>query len=163
MIEIFPQIRNNCPICKGNFGTYYIPVSDEDREKSKEHKLFQRVRAKIYGTQKERSLKQIDLYWASCEFVSNNTEHKQWNTKSKVDFQCRVAIHLVDKDVVCVNTDGSVQFSYRSIAFKNLKHIYACDYFNQAFGVMTDFLNTTYEKKITVDQLIEKVKANMGN
>jgi hypothetical protein len=165
MIEIFTQLRDTCPLCNGSFGLFYLPKSDRDREQSKEYKLFQTVRNKVYGVRKQRSLAQLDLYFASCQFVADNTDHKQWNTKEKVDFQCRVAAHFVDPDLVVVKPDGTVLYSYRSIAFASLKHIEACHYFDQAFGAMTDFLNKVawkhIEKKITVDELISKVKESM--
>lgn len=163
MIEIFNQIRDKCPICKNGFGVFYLPYTDEDREKSKAHKLFQIVRNQIFGIKKPRSIKQLNTYFATCQFIADHTDHKQWNTKKKVNFQCRVGTHFVDPDLVIVKKDGSVQFSYRSIAFKNLGHIGACNYFEQAYGIMADFWNVTHERKITTDQLVEMTKEAMGS
>ena len=161
MKELFTQIRDSCPICKGNFGLFYLPFQDADREISKEFKLFQVVRAKIFGFKKERSLKQLGTYWSACQFITDSTENKQWNTKEKVDFRCRVGTHFVDPDLVVVKPDGAVQFSYRSIAFKNLGHIEATNYFSRAYDIMVDFWNATHKKTIGQEELIEMVKQSM--
>ncbi len=170
MREIFSQIRNTCPICKQGFGVFYLPYSDDDREKSKEFKLFQIVRNLVYGIKKEGSLKQLNTYFAACGFIADSTDQPRWNTKTKVDFQCRVGVHFVDPNLVVVKPDGSVAFSYRSIAFKNLEHIERCNYISQAYGIMVDFWNATHKEKITgstkaattaEEELIEMVKQAM--
>ena len=161
MKEIFTQLRDACPICKQGFGLFFLPYQDEDREKSKAFKLFQIVRILVYGIKKERSLKQLNTYWSACGFIADNTDWPRWNTKDKVDFQCRVGAHFVDPDLVVVKKDGSVHFSYRSIAFKNLEHIDACNYFDQAYGIMVDFWNATHEEKFDTDQWVEVVKRAM--
>ena len=144
MIEISAQLRK---------GVYHpLPM---DAEKVREHHDNQILRLKVYGTEKERSIKQMNTYWACCEEVANNTERKRWNTKPKVDFQLRVELDFRDKDYIAVRPDGEIQFRYLSIAFKNLKHIAACNYFDRAFELMAKVLDCTVEK------LIEMAKSNM--
>lgn len=133
----------------------YAPLP-MDIDKAKEHKPNQIVRLKVYGTEKARSVQQMNTYWACCQEVANNTEHPRWNTKKKADFQIRVELDFRDKDYIAVRPDGEIQFRYLSIAFENLKHIEACNYFDRAFECMAKFLKTT------VDKLIEMAKANMG-
>lgn len=147
MKEIFTQVRNTCPICNQSFGIFFMPHSDDDREKCKVYKLFQVVRSCIHGIKKPRSLVQLKTYWGVCGFIADNTEHKRWNTKDKVDFQCRVATHFVDPDLVVVKPNGEVAFHYRSIAFKNLSHIEACNYFQMAYDALADFWNTYHNLK----------------
>ena len=140
MKEISAQIKDD-------FGPLALhPFSDEDADILREYKLNQVVRVKISGVQKPRSVIQMRLYWATCKTVADNTDHKGWNTKDKVDFQCRVATHFVDKDTVVVKPDGEVVYKYRSIAFKNLPHIMANNYFDRAFQEMAKFLGVTVEK-----------------
>ena len=155
--EIFAQIHNRCPLCHQGFGLFFLPHTEDDTEKAKEFKLYQVVRNKVYGIKKQRSLKQLNTYWATCKFIADQTDHKQWNTKKKVDFQCRVACHFVDPDIIVVKPDGEVQFMYRSIAFKNLGHIEACNYFERAYGTMVDFWNATHKIKITLSELVSMV------
>ena len=162
MKELFTQIRDSCPICKGKFGIFYLPFQGADREISKEFKLFQVVRHNIFGFKKQRSLIQLNTYWAACQFITDSTENKQWNTKAKVDFRCRVGTHFVDPDLVVVKKDGSVQFSYRSIAFKNIEHIEVTNYFSRAYDIMVDFWNATHKERIGQEELIEMVKQAMG-
>ena len=134
----------------------FHPSSEEDLEISREYKQNQILRCKLYGVEKPRSVKQMNTYWATCQLVSENTENRLWNTKEKTDFQCRVELHFVDPDLVVVKPDGTVIFSYRSIAFINLGHAMACNYFDGAFVVMAKFLGTT------TDKLIEMVKDRIG-
>lgn len=134
----------------------FHPSSEEDLEISRGFKQNQILKCKLYGVEKPRSVEQMNLYWAGCQLVCENTENKLWNTKNKVDFQCRVDLHFVDPDLVVVKPDGTVIFSYRSIAFVNLGHIEACGYFDRAFGVQAKFLGTT------VDELIKMTKERMG-
>ena len=129
------------------------PFSEEDLEILREYKPNQILRVKLQGVKKPRSYLQLKLYWAGCKLVSENTEDKGWNTKEKVDFQCRVHTHFVDPDCVVVKKDGTVVFNYRSIAFANLGHIESCNYFDQAFKVMAKFL------MVPVDTLMEQIKS----
>lgn len=116
------------------------PLSHEDREVLWNYKQNQILRCKLQGVKKPRSVRQLNLYWATCQIVADNTENKLWNTKEKVDFQCRVKQHFVDPDIISVLKDGTVIFNYRSISFANLAHIEACHYFDRAFEIMADFL-----------------------
>lgn len=142
MKELSVQLKSNA----------LYPLSQEDLEILRNYKQNQILRCKLQGARKPRSLIQLRLYWALCQVVADNTENKLWNTKEKVDFQCRVKQHFVDPDIVAIQPDGTVVFSYRSIAFINLGHIEACRYFDRAFEIMADFLG------VDIDTLI-----NMGS
>jgi|GEM_PF-2478251 len=155
MKEIQAQIRHACPICQGRFGGYMKPFGEESEEKLKEFKPNQIVNTRVSGTRKERSLRQLNTYWACCQTVADNTEDPGWNMKEKVDFVCRVQTHFVDPDLIFVRPDGTVQYGYRSIAFVNLAHIEACNYFDRAFAVMAKHLG------ISVDTLVEETQRNM--
>ena len=133
-------------------------------DKVREHHINQIVNIKVYGTEKQRSVKQMNTYWACCETVakwvreyegSKNKEYRRWNTKNKVDFQIKVELDFRDPEYIAVRPDGELQFKYLSISFKNLKHIEACNYFDQAFEEMARFIGC---KK---DVLIEMAKSNM--
>ena len=132
------------------------PLSEEDFEILREYKTNQVLRCKLQGVKKPRVLAQLNLYWATCQLVSENTENKLWNTKEKVDFQCRVDQHFVDPDLIVVKPDNTVIFNYRSIAFANLGHIEACNYFDRAFESMSKFLG------VTTDKLVEMAQERMG-
>ena len=155
MIEIQTQLHDKCPICKQNFGLFFLPYGDEAVEKAKEYKVFQILRSLFYGVTKPRSVAQLNTYWACCTFVSQSADDPKINTKEKVDFMCRVELNFVDPNIIYVKLDGTVVRGYRSIALKNLRHIEATKYFDGAFGLMADILGVTPEK------LIENVKANM--
>ncbi len=128
------------------------PFSPEDQDELAGYHDNQVVRVKVYGTEKQRSLKQLRKYFATCTKVAENIDDFQWNTKNKVDFQCRVALHFVDDTVSAVRPDGTVIFSYRSISYDNLKHIDACRYFSRSYDIMSAKL------RITTEKLLEYVK-----
>ncbi len=155
MIEIQTQVRDLCPLCKQSFGLFYLPFGDESAEKAKDHLPNQVVSNRITGIRKQRSVAQLRTYWACCKTVAENMDNPQWSSKEKTDFQCRVTIHFVDPNLVAVKPDGTVVFHYRSISFKNLRHMEACRYFDRAFEVMAKALGTTPEK------LVEMAKADM--
>ena len=127
-------------------GKTLVPFSEEDLEALREYKDNQILRGKITGVEKPRSYRQLRLYWQLCKVVAENTE--DWPTKDAVDFNIRVALDFRDPSRVAVRPDGQVQFYYRSIAFANLRHIEANDYFDRAFEVMAKKLG------VTVDELL---------
>jgi hypothetical protein len=121
------------------------PFSQEDMDKLKEYSAYQTLRCKVYGVRKQRSYQQLKMYWACCQTVADNSSHRMWNTKKSVDFQVRVLLHFVDADIVAVKPNGEVTFKYRSISFKELPHMEACNFFDRAFELMAKHLGITVE------------------
>ena len=152
MKELQTQIRDACPKCQQHFGRFFLPYGDESIEAARDYKPNQIVNNRISGIRKERSLKQLHTYWACCQTTADNTENPQWSTKEKVDFQCRVDAHFVDPNIVVVKPDKTVVFHYLSIAFVNLGHIDACNYFDRAFETMAKFLGTDPETLVEMAQ-----------
>ena len=148
MKELQTQIRDACPKCKQWFGRFFLPYGDESIETAKEYKPNQIVRNKVIGVRKQRSLIQLNLYWATCGYVGMNMEHKRWDTKKKVDFGCRVELDFRDHDVIAIRPDGEIAFKYMSIAVPNLPHIEACNYFGRAFDVMGGVIGMDVEDMI---------------
>ena len=137
MIEIAAQIQAD----------YLLrPFSVEDLEKIKEYKTNQIVNLKITGASRQRSYLQLKAYFSACQAVADNNESPGWQTKEQVDFQCRVALRFYDPDLIIAQPDGSIAFNYRSLAYKNLKHIEACDYFSNAFELMAKKIGVTVEE-----------------
>lgn len=124
------------------------PFTSEDLENIRDYKPFQILRAKLSGVKKPRSYDQLKAYWASCKTVADNLDDPMWNTKEQVDFHCRVHCKFYNPDLISVDPDGKIQFSYRSISYANLSHIEACDYFTKAFDLMADRLGITKEQLI---------------
>lgn len=123
-----------------------FPHTTQDIETIKEFKPNQIVRVKIYGVTKERSYQQLKLYWACCQTVADNS--KEWTTKEEVDFQCRVACRWCDFRVV----NGATIVVVKSISFKDMSHLVACNYFDRAFEIMAKHL------KIKVNVLLKEVE-----
>jgi len=136
MKELICQIKHND----------LLPYSPEDKEVLSNFHENQLVRVKIYGTTKQRSLEQLRMFWACCRTVAENTEDPAWSTKSKVCFQVKVALHFVDPNMIAVRPDGTVVFQYRSISFRELKHIEANRIFDRSWEVMATKIGITVEK-----------------
>jgi hypothetical protein len=132
-----------------------IPFDEQSKDDLAEFKPNQIVICKVSGTRKERSLTQLKTYWAACSMVSENTDHPKWNSRIKTDWQIRNRLLFYDHDLTLV-INGYVTFKVRSISFRNLKHIEACNYFDRAFDLMASFLKTDRET------FINEVKMRCG-
>jgi len=135
LIEIACQLKDNV----------LYPFSEEDQEKLRGYKDNQVVRAKVQGAKKPRSYQQLKLFWACCRSVADNVDDPHWNTKDKVAFQIKVALQFVDMAQTIVDSKGNIHVHYRSIAFKNLPHMDACNFFDRAFDIMARKLNVDRE------------------
>ena len=141
------------------------PLSEESREMLKGFKENQIILGDFRGTTKERSITQMNTFFACCKYVADNvreydlnhpkyTDGSYWNTKDKVAFQCKVALHFVD-DSKTIVYKNEIRFHYRSIAVKNLKHLEACRFFDRAFELLGLRIG------MIVDDLVEAAKSKM--
>lgn len=157
MIEIAAQVQQNGMI---------KPFSMEDKEALKVFKPNQLLKLKISGIKKERSVIQLRLFFACCNYVANNIKEfdlnhpkfingSYWNTKEKVAFQIKVALHFVDESKTIVYQDRIV-FHYRSISFKNLQHLEACLFFDRAYPLLSSRIG------LNEIELVEAAKQLIG-
>lgn len=145
-------------ICQYRQGKF-CPATTEDMEAAHdEFKSNQMVRVQTYsiGAQKQRSVTQLGLLFACAELVSENTEDPLLNSKEKVIFASKVAMHYVDENLVVVKKDGSVVFQYRSYSFKALPHMEANRIFDRVFEWMAKQIG------VTVDEMVAEAKSRMG-
>ena len=142
------------------------PFSEEDKERSKSFKANQICKHVVTGRVDERSLRQIRTFFACCQYVADNVKEydlnhpkyndwSHWNTKDKVASQVKVALHFID-DSKTIVTGKKVVFYYRSISFKNLKHLEACAFFDKGFPLLGLRIG------LTEDELVVNVKKLMG-
>ena len=132
------QIRDKCPACGHKFLHLIEMVSDASM--LSEFKLFQILKAKLYGVLKPRSVIQLHLYWALCGVVAGNLEDM---TKEDVDFEVKVKLkHIKSFKVI----KGATYIEVDSIAFRNLPHLEACNFFDRAFSVMAKMINVTLDE-----------------
>ena len=129
MIEISMQKKN---------GVYH-PYTDVCKEASKEFADNQVIRGKLYGVKKERSLQQLNTYWACCGFVAEQlSDHLKIWTRNDVDFEVKIRVAKENPAMIkrFKSVDGIVYMEPISIAIPNLPHIMACKYFDRAFPVI---------------------------
>ncbi len=139
MIEIPMQIKPDYSM---------VPATLEAMESLKNYKPNQIVKAKISGIQKERSVRQLGLFFACCKTVVDNTEDVQWDNVDKVLNQVKIALQFVDLNKSIVDAKGVFHPHYRSISFRNLKHLAACNFFDQAWPILAGQIG------VTVDDLL---------
>ena len=125
--------------------------SVEDEEAIGEFPTGKILRAKITGALHPRSYEQLQTYHCACRTTAENSLDPNWNTPKKVDFQVKVACRLIDSFLVI---DGVTQIIPGSVSYAKMKHLQACNFFEQAFQEMADHLG------ITVDKLLENAKSN---
>lgn len=134
-----------CQIINGKLEPYTVT----DQDTLAEFKPNQIVRVQCFGTQKERSYPQLKLFWKACATVARNTDDPHWNTSEKVAFQCKIATKLYDTSKTIVDSGGRVHLSWRSISFKEMRHLEACKFFDMAFMVMASKLGITTEELLS--------------
>ena len=139
MKEIIGQINN---------GKIY-PYTEQDKDILKEFQENQKITVRIFANRKQRSLEQLRLFWVGCNKVAENTDDPHWNNKDKVAFQIKVATNYIEQNKTIVDNYGQVHFFYRSISFKELAHMEACNFFDQAFEIMAKKID------VSVDELKE--------
>lgn len=131
---------------KNYSGYAYIPASDMDFSKSMECEPNKLLKAKMQTVRKPRSVQQLNAYFACCGKVADNTSNPDFNHKDKVDLQLRIKLGLID---YTLKVDDRIHFVPKSISFKTLKHLEACNYFDRAFEVMSKFLGCTVEELLS--------------
>jgi hypothetical protein len=107
---------------------------------------------------RRRSVGQLGLYWASCRAVADSTEDQGWKKKEYVDELTKIALHHYDYYIYYRNEKtGKMQLNVRtkSISFKELAHLDACNFFDEAFKVHADKIG------MPVDEWLEFVKFTM--
>jgi len=134
MIEVSLQLKDN---------TLY-PFGEEDKERLKEFKDNQVLRAKLTGAKKPRSIRQLNTYWSACKVVSDNLAGM---SKEEVDFEVKVKL----KHIQSFRVVGGITFvELGSIAFRNLDHIEACGFFDRAFPVMAKMIGVTEDDLLSI-------------
>lgn len=125
----------------------FRPFTEKDKDVADGYKKFQVVEFRpVKKNIPYRSLEQLRLYWALCTTISEHMiDDSSWNTKDKVDLQCKIQLRFYDPDktIHVLQKDGSTKINFTpfSIAFENLNHIQACFYFDRAFDFMAEVMN----------------------
>ena len=142
MQEVFLQRKNK----------NLVATSQHDQDEIKKLPQAKMFRAVLYDVKNPRSVRQLNMFFACCQTVADNTEDKYWNTKEKVAFQVKVALQFINLNETIVDPQGKVHFKYRSISFDELPHMEACDFFNRAWEVLAAKIGVTVEKLLENSQ-----------
>jgi len=134
MKEVYLQRIKRCFHC----GTNVIPASKEYAEILASYKENQMIRAKTYGTTKERSVLQNRWINAIFRFVAANTNNPKWDTHEKVKRNVKVRMKFF-KDEIIVH-DEKVYFELRSFAFDKMDHQEANIRYEEAKLICAKFL-----------------------
>jgi hypothetical protein len=128
MIEIAAQIKDDYSL---------HPFSQEDLDELREYKPNQVVKVKITGCKKQRSYLQLKLFWGCCKTVASNTNDENWNSKDKVAEQVKIKCRYIKSYIV---VDGNVHIVTGSISYKEMGHMQACNFIDNAIEEMANFL-----------------------
>lgn len=158
MIEISTQLLDKCPVCKNSFGPFYFPYGEEAIEKTKEYKINQILRTKIWGLLNPRSAKQLNLYWACCTYLAEIlSDIEAIFEKRDIDFKIKTSIAKENPWLIkrFAEVGGKIYHEPISIAYKNMKRLEANNYFNLAYGEMENMTG------IDRDTIIFEAKSRM--
>ena len=158
MIEIQTQLRSACPVCACNFGYYFLAHGDEAQEQCKTYNLHQVLRSKFWGIRKPRSATQLNLYWSCCKLVAELlSDHENILDKDDVDFDVKIRVAKAKPAMIKRHkfVNNIYHMSYISIAFRNMKHLDACKYFDSAMPMLADMVG------LDEDGLIEQAQSRM--
>jgi hypothetical protein len=130
-IKIPTQLRKQCPACDFQF-LHLVPYGNESEERLREFHLNQILEGSLKGSTRERSIKQLGLYWACCTFVAEQTsDHENRFIKEDIDFEVKIQVSKkhpwLIKRFKMVN--GILHMELISIAFANLRVLEANRYF----------------------------------
>ncbi|VVS95337.1 hypothetical protein [Desulfoluna spongiiphila] len=130
MIEIALQYRNGI----------YAPATLAEQDKAAAaHKPNQIIRGKLTECRSARSLRQLRLYWGSCNTVAENAFDPKLSSKEAVDWHTRVQLRFVDPDRVAVIGEKII-IQVRSIAFDQLTYLDMNTFMERALTVHAGWL-----------------------
>lgn len=156
-ITVPTQLGKQCPACDFHF-LHLVPYGDESEEKIREFILYQILESKLTGTTRERSIKQLGLYWACCKEVAELTsDHNNILDRRDIDFDVKIKVAKkhpwMIKRFRVVN--GIAHIEMISIAFQNLKVLEANKYFDKGFKELASMA------QMAEDELIATAKSKM--
>jgi DNA-binding XRE family transcriptional regulator len=149
MIDDISQVK------KINGHTVFVPHTPSAREQADnliENKLV-RQRTTTMDAEKERSVPQLNTYFACCKLLSENSEDPNFVSAESVSEWVKLKLRWIDFWIVC---GKQTHIKTKSISFKELKHLTACNFFDRAFD------RIAAELGITVQELIGEAKSRMG-
>ena len=150
-----PKIHWQKKIINGE--EYAKPFSEEAKQNLSKYKQNQLMHGKMTGETDERSVRQLGLYWQACKFASERIDNPDWSTQKHVDFQLRMELKFFDLDFIFYDdVKKQVSFKLLSIAFENLSHILACNYFDRAYEVLANVI--PHDGMYQVDVMIDDIK-----
>lgn len=132
-----------------------VPYTVFDADTWAEFKDNQIVKGTVTGTTLEPSLEQLDLFMACCELIAENTELPRLNTKEKVLFNVKVAIHYVKTERIAVDNAGNIVFEYDSISFRTQEKKRR-RFFEDGFPVLAGYLG------VDVETMVAEAQSKMG-
>lgn len=121
----------------------YAPATLAEEDKARlAHKPNQPIRGKLTELRDARSLRQLRMYWASCNAVAESSPDPKLDTKDAVDWHTRIALRFYDENKIAV--DGPrVIVQLKSIAFENLKHLAMNDFMDRALRLHAGWLGVS--------------------
>ena len=133
MKEAHIQIKHGMP----------YPFSEEDKEVFKSFHDNKIIKAKLYGTLKERSVLQNKWIHAIFRYTARDQSNPEWSTPERVKRKVKMAMKFFKDDVVV--QDNKVFFELDSFAFDKMEQDRANKVYNDARDICAEFLGVDPE------------------
>ena len=158
-------------------GPYLAPFSQEDADALAGLEPGAVIRARLTGARKQRSYRQLALYWACCNEVAAHAvievttpdgevierPDPNWATPELVSEQVKLALRHLSS--WCVTPAGEVHLVTGSIGYATLGHLEACRFFERAWPLLAERLGITVAElhRHTSEQLSWAATVAEGN
>jgi len=123
----------------------FVPIDELSSEEVKKLPLKKPLNCEVDVIDDLPSYNLMQLYRGCCTKVAENTDDINWNTKEKVDYQCKMICGLV-KEIGFNPETNEIKLKPISISFKNLSEIKRYNYIESALEVMANKLGITKEE-----------------
>jgi hypothetical protein len=106
-------------ICIQRRGGHYIPFSDVDRKAGMVFPENQFLHAKIAGSKKEPHYRQLCAYFGSCEYIAEQSNNPNMNSKAKVDHMTRINPRCNFVEATVFDERGMLHWIPKSLNYEN--------------------------------------------
>ena len=136
---------------KGRLIPFDIPTEESCKSLIKNQLVECEVRN---GEREPATLEQFGMYFACCAVVAHNTDNRDWDTKEKVDFQCRIGVGWAEAPIH-VKDSTTIIVQPKSLKHKDMDKFIFHNHMFEALIIMADFLG------VTPDRIADMARENM--
>jgi len=140
-------------ICGQRRGKTLIPFSDEDAQELYKFPENQFLEISVKGSKKERSYKQLCLYWSSVNYLAGLELSLNLNSPSKVDYLTRLKLNFVKETVF--DSNGLLHWIVKPLNYAECDQPEAAKFISDAIDLHAEMVGVdtkTYKKELGGDK-----------